>query len=105
MAIRELLKEELENSLRMERDYGRAMAELPRGSLVRKNVGKQAYYYLAYREGPKVRFQYMGRNVDKGVIAKYREAKQLRAQYRKHRSVVRKQIRFLRRVLHAKQAV
>ena len=44
MAIKELLKEELENSLRMERDYGRAMAELPRGSLVRKNVGKQAYY-------------------------------------------------------------
>jgi len=105
MAIKELLKEELANSLRMERDYGRALAELPRGSLVRKIVGKQAYYYLAYREGPKVRFQYMGRNVDKAEIARFREAKQLRAQYRKHRSDVRKQIRFLRRVLRAKQAV
>ena len=105
MAIKELLKEELANSLRMERDYGRALAELPRGSLVRKKVGKQAYYYLAYREGPKVRFQYMGRNVDKAEIAKLREAKKLRAQYRKHRSDVRKQIRFLRRVLRAKQAV
>jgi len=31
MAIKELLKKELANSLRMERDYGRALAELPRG--------------------------------------------------------------------------
>lgn len=105
MAIKELLKEELANSLRMERDYGRALAELPRGSLVRKIIGKQAYYYLAFREGSHVRFLYKGRKVSKQEIAKLREAKRLRVQYRSLRSDVRKQIRFLRRALRVKQAV
>lgn len=105
MAIKELLKEELANSLRMERDYARVLAELPRGSLVRKIIGKQAYYYLAYREGPRVRFQYKGRKVGEAEVARYAEAKRLRVQYRKHLSDVRRQIRFLRRALRAKQAV
>ncbi len=105
MAIKELLKEELANSLRMERDYARAMAELPRGSLVRKVIGKQAYYYLAFRDGPRVRFQYKGRKISEQDVAKYSEAKRRRVQYRRLLSDVRKQIRFLRRALRAKQAV
>ena len=105
MAVRELLKEELANSLRMERDYGRALAKLPRGSLVRKIIGKQAYYYLAFREGSRVRFLYKGRKVGEQVVARHREAKRLRVQYRRLRSDVRRQIRFLRRVLRANQAV
>ena len=105
MAIKELLKEELANSLRMERDYLRALAELPRGSLVRKIIGKQAYYYLAFREGPRVRFLYKGRKFSEQEIARLREAKRLRVQYRSLLSDVRKQIRFLRRALRARQAV
>ncbi|MDO9542814.1 MAG: hypothetical protein Q7J98_10895 [Kiritimatiellia bacterium] len=50
MAIQELLKEELGNSLRMERDYRHTMDKLPRGSLVKKIIRRRAYYYLAYRE-------------------------------------------------------
>jgi len=45
MAIKELLKEELANSLRMERDYRRALAKLPRGCLVKKIIHRMAYYY------------------------------------------------------------
>ena len=45
MAIKELLKEELANSLRMERDYRRALAKLPRGCLVKKIIRGRAYYY------------------------------------------------------------
>jgi len=105
MAIKELLKEELANSLRMERDYVRALAGLPRGSLVRKIIGKQAYYYLAFREGGRVRFRYKGRKMSERDVARYAEAKRLRAEYRSLLSRVRKQIRFLRRALRAKQAV
>ena len=105
MAIKELLKEELANSVHMERDYRHALADLPRGSLVKKIIGRRIYYYLAFREGPRVRFQYKGRKVSGQEIAKFQEAKQRRVQYRKLLSDIRKQIRFLRRALRAKQAV
>lgn len=105
MAIKELLKEELGNSLRMERDYRHAMAKLPRGSLVKKIVRGRAYYYLAYRENDRVRFIYKGSKIEEREIAKYRDAKRFRAQYRKHLSSLRKQIKFLRKAIRAKQAV
>ena len=105
MAIKELLKEELGNSLRMERDYRRALAKLPRGSVVKKIIRGRAYYYLAYREKSRVRFLYKGRKMEQREIAKYRDAQRFRAQYRKLLSNVRKQIIFLRKALRAKQAV
>ena len=99
MAIKELLKEELGNSLQMERDYRQAMAKLPRGSLVKKIVRGRAYYYLAYREKSRVRFIYKGRKIEEREIVKYRDAKQFRAQYRKNISSLRKQIKFLRKAM------
>jgi hypothetical protein len=105
MAIKELLREELENSLRMERDYQRELAKLPRGCIVRKVIGERVYFYLAFRENGRVRFQYKGRKLDDRVVAKYSEAKRLRVQYRRLLSDVRKQVKFLRKAFSAKQAV
>lgn len=105
MAIKELLKEELANSLRMERDYRRALAKLPRGCVVKKIIRGRAYYYLAYREKSRVRFLYKGCKMGERDLVKYRDAKRFRAQYRKLLSDVRKQIVFLRKALRAKQAV
>jgi len=104
MAIKELLKEELGNSLRMERDYRRELAKLPQGCLVKKMVRGRAYYYVAAREGARVRFRYL-RNPEEKKIAAYSEAKRARAQYRKLLGDVQRQIRFLRKALNAKQAV
>ena len=81
------------------------MAELPRGSLVKKLIRGRPYYYLAAREKSKVHFRYLGRNVDEKDLAKYREAKKYRAQYRALLAKVREQIRFLRKALRAKRAV
>jgi hypothetical protein len=105
MAIRELLKEELGNSLRLERDYQRELSKLPRGSLVKKIIRGRAYYYLAFREGPRVRFQYKGCRMGAQEVSKYQDAKRDRALYRGLLSDVRRQVRFLRKVLRAKQAV
>ncbi len=104
MAIREILEEELENSVRMERNYSRALGLLPKGSLVRKQIGGSEYLYLAKRVGPKVEFEYLGKP-DPALIEKYEQAKANRAQYRKLRGDVRSQIKFLRRMLRAKQAI
>ena len=104
MAIKELLREELGNSVRMERDYRRALVSLPRGSLVRKVIRGRPYYYLASREGGRVRFKYKGK-MDEKELAKYREAKKARVQYRRLLADVRKQIRFLEKAIRAKEAI
>ena len=105
MAIKELLREELANSLRMERDYRRELAALPRGCLVKKVIRGRAYYYVAAREKDRVRFRYLGRKIAAKEIAKYRKAKKYRAQYRRLLADARRQIKFMRRALRAKQAV
>ena len=105
MAIKELLREELGNSRRMERDYQRELAKLPRGCIVKKMIGGRVYFYVAFRDKDRVRFQYRGRKMEDREVAKYRDAKLSRVQYRKLLSDVRQQIKFLRKALRAKQAV
>ena len=105
MAIREVLEEELENSLRMEQRYSEALNRLPKGSLVQKRIKGHAYYYLVMRdENGQVKQVYKGK-VGSEELARYAEAKKQRAQYRSLRAKVREQIRFLRRALRAKAAV
>jgi len=48
--IKDVLKEELANSIAMKRDYERELAKLPKGSLVKKNIKGHEYYYLLVRE-------------------------------------------------------
>lgn len=98
MFIKDMLKEELENSIQIRKDYKRALKELPKGSLVRKVISGHEYFYLAFRDGKKVRFDYKGK-LDKDEIAKYREAKKYRARYRKKLSEMDQQIKFIRKAL------
>lgn len=102
--IKGVLKEELENSLRMKSDYERELAKLPKGSLIKKRVKRHEYYYLLLREKGKVKFIYKGK-VTNEEIKKFKEAKEYRAKYRKLLSQVKKQIRFLRSTLRGKESV
>ncbi|MBD3295889.1 MAG: hypothetical protein GF392_00790 [Candidatus Omnitrophica bacterium] len=99
--IKSVLKEELENSLQMKKDYEKALAELPKGSLIKKRIKGHEYYYLVLRENGKVKFIYKGKP-SKEEIKKYEEAKEYRAKYRKLLSQVKKQIKFLRSSLRGK---
>ena len=103
MAIREILEEELQNSRRMEKAYGRQLEQLPKGSLSRRVRNGHEYFYIVYREGGKVRLDYLGKEVSDEVKQKYEKAKAKRAQLRKLRSEVRGQIKFIERALRAKQ--
>ena len=104
MFIKDMLKEELSNSLQIRKDYERAIQELPHGALVRKVIGGRPYYYLVFREGQKVHFDYKGK-LNEEEIQKYEVARQRRAQYRRRLSEVKKQIRFLKKVLRGKETV
>jgi hypothetical protein len=102
--IKGVLKEELDNSLRMKNDYERELAKLPKGSLTKKTIKGHEYYYLQLREEGKVKFIYKGK-VSEQEVKKYQEAKKNRANYRKLLSQVKKQIRFLRSTLRGKESV
>lgn len=102
--IKGVLKEELENSLRMKKDYERELAKLPKGSLVRKTIKGRDYYYLVFRDQGKVRFVYKGKLSD-GEIKKYHEVKEFRAKYRTLLSRTKKQIRYLKGVLRGKESI
>lgn len=103
MAIRELLQEELENSLRMEQSYLKALGALPVGSLVRRRIKGHEYFYLVYREQGRVRSVYRGRPPAE-ELKRYRSARDQRRRYRGLLAQCRQQIVFLRRMLRAKSA-
>jgi hypothetical protein len=102
--LKGVLKEELANSLRMKKDYERELAKLPKGSLIKKKIRGREYFYVVRRDGDKVKFIYKGK-VSEDQQRKYKNAKELRAKYRKLLSEVKKQIRFLRSTLRGKEPV
>ena len=102
--IKGVLKEELSNSLRMQRDYERELAKLPKGSLVKKIIKGHAYYYLVSRKDEKVRFVYKGK-LSEAELRKYKEIKDGRARYRKLLAQINRQVLFLRKSLRGKESV
>jgi hypothetical protein len=102
--IKGVLAEELENSLRMKREYEEALKRLPQGCLAKRKIRGHEYFYLVKRVDKKVKYSYKGK-VSEEEIKKYEEAKVMRAKYRNLLSQVKKQIRFLKGALRGKEAV
>jgi len=102
--LKGVLKEELANSLGMQKNYERELAKLPQGSLVKKTIKGRYYYYLVSRKGGKVVFAYKGKVSDE-EIREYKKAKEYRVKYRKLLSETKKQIKFLRSTLRGKEPV
>ncbi len=102
--IKSVLREELANSVQMQRDYERELLKLPKGSLIKKVIKNREYYYLLFRENGKVKFVYRGK-VSAEEIEKNVQVKKLRAKYRNLLSRVKKQVRFLRSSLRGKESI
>lgn len=102
--IKGVLAEELQNSLRMKKEYEAALKKLPKGCLAVRIIKGHEYYYLVKRIDKKVKYIYKGKISEK-ERKKYEEAKLLRAKYRKLLSQVKKQIKFLRSSLRGKEAI
>ena len=96
--IKSVIKEELANSCRLQKKYERELKKLPKGSLVRKNISGHEYYYLAIRDGKKVKHTYIGKLGSK-EIKKYDQIKKARKRYRALLLETKKQIAFLERSL------
>jgi hypothetical protein len=100
--VKGVLTEELGNSERMLKKYKQALDALAKGSLVLKKIKGHLFYYLAYRQGNRVRFDYKGK-LSPQEIAKLNETKDLRAKYRGLIADLKKQIIFIKRALHERK--
>ena len=62
--IEGMLKEELERNIEITACYMEELSRLPKGTLVKRVLKDQTYYYLHYRENKKVVSKYIGKLSD-----------------------------------------
>lgn len=89
----EVLEEEYERSVRLTRLMEVELEALPKGSVRTRRLGSHEYYYLNYRDGDKVKSDYIpASEVDdvRGKVERRREIKAaLKEQERSRRQIVR----------------
>lgn len=59
--LNSVLNEELDRLNKLKKNYEKQIAKLPKGSLIRKNIKENIYYYLNYRQEKKKIFKYIGK--------------------------------------------
>jgi len=101
--IQGVLREELENSRDMLKRYQEEIAKI-KGCLVRKKIGRCYYYYLAKRQGRKVKFIYKG-PISEEVRKAYAAQRKMLNKYKKLLLQVKHQIKFIKRALRGKETV
>ena len=82
-----ILENERQRLLQLQEQYKREIADLPIGSLSRKRRWNREYYYLAYRDSEKVKFDYIGPSNSKAVQIIEQKIKQRKTLQQKLRRV------------------
>ena len=88
----EVLEEEYDRSMRLSGHIEEELASLPKGSVRARNIKGHEYYYLTYRDGDKVRSNYIPADQVAEVRQKVERRKQLKAAL-KEQAQTRKQIK------------
>ena len=67
----------------------RKLKQLPRGSVKKRVLGNQVYYYLQYREGAKVVHKYLGKSRPEKLEREAKERRALKHQLREVRDSIK----------------
>ena len=94
MLIQSVVKNEAERNEKMISQYEFLISNLPRGSLICR---KNEYYYLKYREGGKVRDEYIGK--DPKVVEEIKNKLELRKHYTQMLSALKQEQKAIRKIL------
>lgn len=86
--LENILKENIEFYKEQERNVVARLALLPKGSIQKKVVNKEIYYYLRYRKGKRVLDEYIGKNVPEELVKKLEERKRLEKELKKIREAL-----------------
>ena len=103
--LRGVLEEELENNRRRLKAFKQALRKLLKGSLHAREIkGNEYYYHVSWAPRAKKNvFKFLEEKPSKEVIEAYREAKVKRESYRNQIRILKLQIQFLERSLHARE--
>ena len=97
-----ILKEELERLKNLKKHYVQEMSKLPKGSLIRKKINGNIYYYLNYRDGKKNVFKYVGK-LNKDEVIDLKSKIEKRRKLWKLNIKVKKDIARLKQIIHVKE--
>ena len=97
-----VLKEEFERLKNLKKQYVQEMSKLPKGSLIRKQINGNIYYYLNYRDGKKNVFKYIGK-LSKDEIKDFKSKIDKRRKLWKLNIKVKKDIARLKQIIHEKE--
>lgn len=96
----DVIQEEAERLKSLIRLYDDKIADLPRGSISEKPRGNRIYCYMAYREGGKVKFDYIGSN-ESDKAQRLRTQIEQRKKYEQQRRESLKNFKQVERLLNA----
>ena len=93
-----ILREEKQRNLNMQKSYMQEIEPLRKGTIMTKNISGKIYYYLKYRQGNKIKNDYIGK--DENFVEKIRQEiekrkylqsvlKRLQLEYRQIHKVVK----------------
>ncbi len=96
--VKSVLQEELKRVNSLRKKYEEKLDRLPPGYLLRRGSPGRGYYYLSYRDGEKIKQDYLGKLSD-DEIKKYKEQMRLKKQLRQQLREVKENIRYLEKLL------
>ena len=67
-----LLKIYIQHYRRELNEIENVLKKIPKGTIIRKKIRGHYYYYLAYRNGPKVKYDYIGKNKPLNLVEEIR---------------------------------
>jgi hypothetical protein len=98
--LKGILKDSLDYYLDMARRLRARLKELPRGSVLKRRIGRKDYYYLIYRNGHRVISRYLGKEKPARIEKEIKERRLVKQQIKE----VQENLRLLRRLKSRKKS-
>lgn len=92
-----MILEELQRNFLMQQQYKDKITQLPKGTVVSKQVGNHEYYYLKYRDGKRTITDYIGR--DKHKIENAKRQVEKKRHFKKMLAGLREENRLIQKVI------
>lgn len=96
--LENVLEEEYGRSLRLSQAMENELSSLPKGSIRERKIGEREYYYLNYREGDKVKSDYIQADAVDELSKKIDRRRELKAALKEQEHSRKQIVRALGRV-------
>ena len=99
--LKGILEDSWDHYRRLDKKIDRRLKALPNGSIYKRRLGKNSYYYLSVREGGKVQSKYLGKVLPAQIEKGIKERRILEIQKKDVRRNLKLLVRTLKKKSHA----